>query len=117
MPDPDRNRDPHRPPHPDAPPRRMTEGGGGRRIGIIAAVLLAVGIVGWLIFGGTAPEEHELGEPAGFGVAAPGDAEPGETVGPGETHAEDDDAPATPFTDDDAAGTGEDAAASPDQPD
>jgi hypothetical protein len=116
MADPDRNRDPHRPPHPNAPPRRMTEGGGGgRRIGIIVAVLLAVGVVGWLIFGGTVPQDDTLGEPAGFGVAAPEDAEPGQTVGPGETHAEDDDAPATPFTDDDAAGTGEDATATPDQ--
>jgi hypothetical protein len=105
----DRDRDPHRPPHPNEPPRRMTQGGSGRRIGIIVAVLLAVAVVGWLIFGGTAPQDDTLGEPAGFGVAAPEDTEPGETVGPGETQAEDDEEQ-TPFTDDDDAGT------APDQP-
>jgi hypothetical protein len=116
MPDPDRNQDPRRPPHPGQPPRRMSEKSGrGRRIGIVLIVILVAGTIGWLLFGTTVPRDDTLGEPAGFGVAAPSDAEPGETVGPGETHSEEEADP--PFARDGAAddGAGDDGAA--DQPD
>jgi uncharacterized iron-regulated membrane protein len=74
MADPDR-KDPHRPSHPGNHPTSPRKGASnpGRKIGIVAGVVVLVALLWWLFAGPTQQppgQEHTLGEPAGVGQAA-----------------------------------------------